>query len=270
VRRRDDGLHELRSLMVTLDLCDLVTLVPGEHGLRITGPFATAPEGNLATRALKRIEGVSGKTLDRGIRLDKAIPLGAGLGGGSADAAAVLRAAPALGADVSPGVLAEIAMELGADVPYQLSGGPALVMGAGESVLQLRPRTLHCAVCWPEIHCSTSEVFAALAPEDMSSGEAIESATDEWNRPGSGVDFLAELPNGLLPAALRRYPELVAARDALTAAGWTPRLTGSGGAMFQLCAGPEEAARLAAAATGVGWPAWACRTVPASFAARHA
>jgi 4-diphosphocytidyl-2-C-methyl-D-erythritol kinase len=257
--------------MVTIGLCDLVTLTPGDSGLRATGPYAVVPEGenNLASRALAGLQRLSGATARHGIALHKQIPSGAGLGGGSGNAAAVLRAAGRLGADVPAAALAELAFELGADVPYQLSGGPALVMGAGEDVWQLRQRTLHLAVCWPRMHASTTDVFHALEPADLSPGQAIEAAVTEWNRPAEDTEFLMDLPNGLLPAALRRYPELVAARAALQHVGWSPRLTGSGAAWFEVCPNHESALSLVAAASTLGWPAWACHTLPPSLLAPH-
>ena len=134
VGRRADGLHELVSILVNVDLADEVRLEPGA-GLAVTGSYAPAeplgPETELASRALRALEAEAGRELGLAVSIDKRIPMGAGLGGGSADAAAVLRAAPELGVTLAPERAAELALDLGADVPFQLQGGAALVRGWG-------------------------------------------------------------------------------------------------------------------------------------------
>jgi len=124
-RRRDDGFHELRSEMVTLDFTDRLDVDESGDYLRLEGPFSAVPldEHNLVTRALNLVERRCGVTLH------KVIPPGGGLGGGSADAAAILRWAG--------GVSAEEALSLGGDVPFCQSGGRALVEGVGERLTTL-------------------------------------------------------------------------------------------------------------------------------------
>ncbi len=135
--RREDGLHELRAEMTTLGLADGLDLTEGE-GIEVVGPYADAVstgEDNLVARAL-RLAGRHAR-----VRIDKRIPVGGGLGGGSADAAAILR-----WAGVSS---VEAALGLGSDVPFCLTGGRALVEGVGERVSALadlvRPVTLFLA-----------------------------------------------------------------------------------------------------------------------------
>jgi 4-diphosphocytidyl-2-C-methyl-D-erythritol kinase len=212
-------------------------------------------EENLATQALHSLAGRSAPWRRCAVRVHKRIPAGAGLGGGSADAAAVLRAAPRLGDDSRADQLLRIAADLGADVPFQVTGGRALVGAAGEVVEPLPHRERWLALCWPGFQCSTAAVFAALQPGDFSDGTRVEAQA----RAGRDGD----LPNGLWAAALRAYPELAEAQARLEAAGWHPRLTGSGSAFFSLCADEAEARRLAhdAAATH-GAPTWAVRTLP--------
>ena len=201
---RADGYHLLDAEMVTLDLADRLVFEEGDS-LTVTGLGAggTVPDGpeNLVRRALA----VAGRTA--AVRLEKRIPTGGGLGGGSADAAAVLRWA---------GISApEVAVKLGADVPFCLHGGRARVTGVGEVIEPLpfdevegRPYTL----ILPPVHVSTVEVYRA------------------WDRLGGPE---GEHGNDLEPAALVAAPELAEWRDRLgDATGETPLLAGSGATWF--------------------------------------
>jgi 4-diphosphocytidyl-2-C-methyl-D-erythritol kinase len=211
---RADGYHELRAEMVSVDLSDTLELEPGD-GLQVVdavrwfGPptadesgaaEVAAPDGgvNLVTRALE----LAGRTAL--VRLTKRIPAGAGLGGGSSDAAAILRWAGVS----SP----EAALRLGADVPFCLVGGRARVSGVGELVEPLPPRPGHFLLVAPRLHVSTPAVYAA------------------WDELGGPE---GDHGNDLEPAALAVAPELRWWRDVLGAAtGRRPRLAGSGGTWF--------------------------------------
>ena len=202
---RADGYHLLDSEMVTLDLADRLTFDDGDV-LLVTGLGAGSqvPDGaeNLVRRALAATE------RSAAVRLEKHIPTGGGLGGGSADAAAVLRWA---GVDD-----VEVAVRLGADVPFCLAGvGRARVRGVGEIVEPLpfddvagRPYTL----LVPPLHVSTVDVYR------------------EWDRMGGPV---GDGGNDLEPAALSVEPALREWRDRLgDATGETPMLAGSGATWF--------------------------------------
>jgi 4-diphosphocytidyl-2-C-methyl-D-erythritol kinase len=199
---RPDGLHLLDAEMVTVDLADRLTFGPGA-GLEIVGPAARSgqvPVGadNLVARALAAV----GRTA--WVRLEKHIPAGAGLGGGSADAAAVLRWA---GCDDT-----EVAGRLGADVPFCLIGGRARVTGIGEVIEPLPMVDRKYTLLTPPFECSTAAVYAAW---------------DEMGRPTSNG------PNDLEPAALAAEPRLAEWRDRLAeATGETPMLAGSGSTWF--------------------------------------
>ena len=195
---RDDGYHLIDAEMVTVDLADVLTFATGE-GLEVVGaPGLDTGEGNLVCRALR----AAGRTAH--VRLQKRIPVGAGLGGGSADAAAVLRWAdrrdPAL------------ALSLGADVPFCLVGGRARVSGVGEVV---EPRALEERTC-----------TLLTRPHPVATA-AVYRAWDERGGPASSG------PNDLEAAALRVEPRLGAWRDRLgDATGLRPTLAGSGGTWF--------------------------------------
>ncbi len=267
IGRRPDGYHELRSILVNVDVVDLLVIETGQ-GTVLSGDglsgAAIRPERELASRALRALEAAAGRGLGVGLRLRKQIPLGAGLGGGSADAAAVLRAAPRLGIELRPVHLQELALELGADVPFQLAGGAALVGGIGEAVEALPYREMWLAIAFGRVHVGTAAVFEELRPDEWTSGKIVEAAASLWREDSPHLmEALDELPNTLWPPASRRQPGLLIDQAAaLTESGWRPCLTGSGSAMFQLCRDAAEARRLALAGATAGFLTWACRTVP--------
>jgi len=198
---REDGMHEIDAEMVTLDLFDELRVSPGSGRVSLDPAgiqLDLDPHDNLITRAVE----LAGAEID--VELLKRIPAGGGLGGGSADAAAILR-----WADFDDVVAAS---KIGADVSFCLVGGRARVRGIGEIVepLPVEPRSF--TVVTPPIHCSTPAVYAAW---------------DDLGGPSG--------PNGndLEPAALVVAPELSAVRDRLAeATGQTPRLAGSGSTWF--------------------------------------
>jgi 4-diphosphocytidyl-2-C-methyl-D-erythritol kinase len=186
---RDDGYHFIDAEMVALDLHDELTIEPGVNHL---------DPDNLVSRALVAVD------LDAHVELDKRIPVGAGLGGGSADAAAILRWAGCT--DL------QLAATLGADVPFCLMGGRARVRGVGEVVEPL-----------PYEH----RVFTLLTPPFPVSTPAVYEMWDVMGGP------TADGPNDLEPAALRYEPRLEEWRDELIAlTGKQPMLAGSGGTWF--------------------------------------
>ncbi len=202
---RSDGYHLLDAEMVTLQLSDMLSFGPGD-GLEVVGDARlSAGEGNLVRRALRAV----GRTAY--VRLEKRIPLGAGLGGGSADAAAVLRWAGCR--DLS------VAATLGSDVPFCVVGGRARVRGAGEVVDSLP---------------FESRTFTLLTAPFQIATPAVYRAWDALGGPrASGA-------NDLEPAALRVEPRLAEWRDRLgEATGRTPVLAGSGGTWFVEGAFPD-------------------------------
>ncbi len=197
---RDDGFHLIDAEMVTLDLHDTVRIAPG-RGIHVTGPFAEGipTDGdNLVSRALR----LAGR--EAAITIDKQIPHGGGLGGGSADAAAVLRWAgyhDTAGASI-----------IGADVAFCLVGGRARVTGIGEIIETLRPLDRWFTLVIPPLTCSTPQVYRA------------------WDALGGPR---GDHGNDLEPAALVVEPRLVQWRDRIAeAAGHRPVLAGSGATWF--------------------------------------
>ncbi len=203
--RRDDGFHDLDAEMVELDLADELTIDPGGTGLVVEfeGETGSLPEerDNLVTRALLAV----GRRA--GVRLRKRIPIGGGLGGGSADAAAVLRWAGCF--DL------EVAAKLGADVPFCLVGGRARVSGIGERVDPLPPEPRDFVLLVPPLAMDTGAVYRA------------------WDALGTAERDPDARGNDLQPAALMVEPELGRWRDVMAdRTGVTPRLAGSGATWF--------------------------------------
>jgi 4-diphosphocytidyl-2-C-methyl-D-erythritol kinase len=213
---RADGYHELDAEMVSLSLADELVLTEGGSGLDVVADAGTraeaigGPEDNLISRALAACGRVAS------VRLTKRIPVGGGLGGGSADAAAVLRWAGA----ADPGAAAR----LGADVPFCVVGGRARVEGVGELVTPLPFVRRDYLLVLPPFGVDTAAVYRAW---------------DEGNREGDGA------ANALTAAALAVEPRLARWRDALgDLAGREPTLAGSGSTWFVegVPAGAEAAA----------------------------
>ncbi len=208
---RSDGFHLIDAEMISLDFADMLLVSPSESStvvLHADSSVALEDVGGPDDLIIRALES-AGLTAE--VELVKHIPPGAGLGGGSADAAAILRWArhTALGD----------AAQLGADVPFCIVGGRARVTGIGEVIESLPPLGRSFTVVTPPVHCSTPAVYAM------------------WDELGGPVGANG---NDLEPAALAVAPELAAVRDALgEATGLVPRLAGSGSSWFVEGAHPE-------------------------------
>jgi 4-diphosphocytidyl-2-C-methyl-D-erythritol kinase len=257
---RPDGLHEICSIFQAVTLADELSMEPGASGEdEVVCPGLEGP--NLAADALALFrERFGWESPPMRVTIDKRIPVAAGLGGGSADAAAVLRlAATASGLDPDPGALARLATSLGADVPSQLDPGSSLVGGAGERVEQV-PGSLRLAallVTGGE-KLSTAAVYAHADAMGLPHGD-LESVTERVRRAlaDAGGDALAlrsVLRNDLQPAALALEPRAEQALGLLGEMGAAVALlSGSGPAAFGLFRSAEEAER-ARAAAAPSWP----------------
>jgi 4-diphosphocytidyl-2-C-methyl-D-erythritol kinase len=246
-----NGLHPICSLIASIDLADEVTAEPKETG-RDSVHCRGVPGDNLAARALAEFRALAGKELPPlAITIDKRVPVAAGLGGGSADAAATLRIANELaGHPLDREELLRLAAGLGSDVPGQLEPGHALVEGTGERIepVSLPPFT---AVLLPDPNgLSTAAVYAEL--------DRLDGSRDKLNPEplrrlaGSPLaELAASLHNDLQPAALSLRPELGQRLDALSAAGaFGVAVSGSGPTCFGLFWDRPAAAAAAAQLPG--------------------
>lgn len=232
-RRRDDGLNPICSLFQSLTLSDRLVLRQAEadevHCPGLEGP-------NLAAAALEALRDRGWKRPPVRVEIEKRIPIAAGLGGGSADAAALLR----LARDEVEGVEG-VAMELGADVPSQLEPGLALVTGAGEVSEPLLPPGEYAVVLIPAGDgLSTADVYGeadrmGLARDAGELDEARRRLRDAAGSGASPLEYLDLLVNDLQGAALELRPEVASALEALEEAGAARALiTGSGPTAFGL------------------------------------
>ncbi len=257
--RRDDGYHLLDSLVAFAGIHDIVSARPAdEFSLAVDGPFADglpADADNLVLKAARRLATAAG--IDRGaaLSLTKRLPAAAGLGGGSSDAASTLRALDDLwGLHMADSALAELALELGADVPVCLAARAAFVGGIGEKLAPapvLPPAWL--VLVNPRVALSTPRVFAARDGGFSDDGRFAYAPGDA----GELAALLQTRRNDLTTAATGLEPAVGEALDALAAVpeALLSRMTGSGATCFGLFA-DVDAATQAALALGRAHPDW--------------
>jgi len=258
--RRDDGYHLLDSLVAFADVADVVTARPAETlSLEVTGPFAAALSGNrsenLVLRAATALAGRAGIEPRAALTLEKNLPVASGIGGGSSDAAAALKALGELWRlDLGERQFQGLAQSLGADVPVCLFGETAWLGGIGERIAPALPLP----PCWlvlvnPGVGVATPAVFKAR------SGDFSEPA--RFERPPADAAALVRLlvarRNDLAPPAMALVPAI---SDVLRALEVQPgaliaRMSGSGATCFALFA-EADAAQSAGRRLGTGHPGW--------------
>jgi 4-diphosphocytidyl-2-C-methyl-D-erythritol kinase len=258
VGRRVDGLHDLESVVAFADCADRLSLTPGS-GLQLatTGPLAQAcgeTSDNLVFRAAQLLgERVPDLALGDFV-LDKVLPVAAGIGGGSADAAAALRLlAKANGLAIDDARLIEAARLTGADVPVCLASRACIMTGVGETLSPLALPKIPCVMVNPRVEVATKDVFGALG---LRNGELLVGATDVldaagWPDDGASleewVEALAAASNDLEAPATRIQPvigEVISALNATNGA-WLARMSGSGATCFAIYENTAEAGRAA-------------------------
>ncbi|RZJ95725.1 MAG: 4-(cytidine 5'-diphospho)-2-C-methyl-D-erythritol kinase [Brevundimonas sp.] len=259
-----DGFHPLVSLAAFADVGDRLSLIEGAApGLTVGGRLAgDAPAGldNLALRAVTDLAAALGRPQDLAIRLDKELPMAAGLGGGSADAAAALRlAARAWGVALDDPRLIAVAQVLGSDVPMCLVSRPVWGEGRGE-VLSMADwlAPLHAVLVNPGVASPTGPVYRAYDADPRPLDPRPEPPEDRSF--GAVIDWLHAQRNDLEPPAVRLAPAIEAAVAAVRADPDVAlaRMSGSGATVFGLCAGAEDASAAARRLARPGWWVRAC------------
>ncbi|HKX09688.1 MAG TPA: 4-(cytidine 5'-diphospho)-2-C-methyl-D-erythritol kinase [Stellaceae bacterium] len=258
--RRDDGYHLLDSLVAFADIADIVTARPADAlSLEITGPFATALQGdpseNLVWRAASALAARAGIEAKAALTLEKNLPVASGIGGGSSDAAAALKALGELWRlDLGERTFQGLAESLGADVPVCLFGETAWLGGIGERVApapSLPPAWV--VLVNPAVSLATPAVFKARAGA-FSEPARFETAPEDA---ATLARLLEARRNDLTPAAVALAPDVAAALRALEAetGALIARMSGSGATCFALFADADSAAR-AAGRLGRAHPGW--------------
>ena len=269
--RRQDGFHEIESLMVPVSISDrlhvrrapagvfsLEVVFAGKIGCETGQSLARDvpdDESNLVLRAARLLAERAGSDAGLTIRLEKHIPSGAGLGGGSSDAAAAFLAAVKLwNLDWSLDQLATLSAELGSDIPWFFAGTAGVVGGRGEQVTPVEGIPAYdVVIACPSEGLSTARVYAACEPDAHRRGHALALATalqDDSLRQAFPLmhNSLQQPAQNLAPSVNRLLTDM-AKHNALH-----PILTGSGSACFSLCRTTHEARQLAASLEAAGWP----------------
>lgn len=265
LRKREDGFHALDTIMVETDLCDRLTLAP-DAALTIECPGSTLPadEDNLVMRAARLLRQECGVTAGARMVLEKHVPMGAGLGGGSADCAATLIGLDRLWRTGQPPArLAELAARLGSDTAYFLTGGACRCTGRGEIVAPVLAGVLHAVVVYPGVHVPTPAVYRG-GRIDLNAPR-VDAAPMLRALAVGDVDAIGRLLfNRLEAVVLPQFPAVARTMDALRA--FDPvavRMSGSGSAVFALARNAAHATDMTAAAQQAGLgQVVAVKTVP--------
>jgi 4-diphosphocytidyl-2-C-methyl-D-erythritol kinase len=258
VGRRADGYHDLESVVAFADCADRLTLTAGpELSLKTTGPLAQAcgeTADNLVLKAARLLAEVVPDLKSGEFILDKVLPVAAGIGGGSADAAAALRLLARLnGMALDDSRLNDVALRTGADVPVCLASRACDMAGVGETLLPLSLPKLPCVMINPRVPVATKDVFKALG---LRNGELLVGASDvieapAWPDAGASiadwVEALSPVANDLEAPAMRIQPAISEVLSALRSSdgAMLARMSGSGATCFAIFANGAAAQRAA-------------------------
>ena len=262
--RRADGYHELETLFVALDHGDTLALVRRDDGkiLRTNDVDGVPADTDLTLRAAQALQREAQCGFGVEIELDKRIPLGSGLGGGSSDAASVLLALNRLWElKLSRASLLRIAVTLGADVPFFVYGEPAIARGIGDELTRVTIPPTWVAVVSPPINVRTAEIFSAAELTRATPSAKISVFSEGYGR------------NDLQPVAVARFPDIAEAIALIGERSSSARMTGSGSSVFGAFASEAAATATLDAVLGAkpAWRGFIARTLTrhplASFAA---
>ena len=252
LRKRPDGYHDLETVFLRIPWADALTARPAEHlSITCSDSSLTTDETNLVMKAAHALAEAAGVAHGAALHLEKHLPHGAGLGGGSSDAAATLRLLADLWQlDVPETTLHRLALAVGSDVPFFLGPAAAYATGRGEVLTPLPGYQLpyRLVVVVPPVHVSTAEAFARIRPRDTRRPDlrALVASNDlaRWR---------TDLVNDFEASVFEAYPAIRTAKDRLLAAGaGYAAMSGSGSAVFGVFEAEASAAAAAEAAR------WAC------------
>lgn len=266
LRKREDGYHDLQMVMQSIDLADTLTITPAEGPgtMATTLSYLPADGRNLAQMAAAAFRTATGREMEVDISIQKRIPVCAGMGGGSSDAAAVLRAMNQLtGAGLSDAALAAIGQQVGSDVPYCVLGGTALAEGRGEILTPLSPLPpCSVVICKPAFPISTPQLFSRVDVRKIArrpDTQGLIAALNAGDLTGVARRMYNVFEDVLEP---RRQVEINAIKSTLIDCGALgASMSGSGPTVFGLF-DREEAARRACTQLETIYPdVFLCKTV---------
>ena len=247
VGRRPDGFHEVVTILQAVSISDAITVRSAADLVVAASDPALGGDGNLALTALRRLREHAGGESGAEVWIDKGIPVAAGLGGASSDAAATLLAGRRLWeADASDDALADIAVGLGSDVPFFLRGGTALATGRGERLEPLPTVAAWFVVVAPRVIIprKTAILYAALTEVDFTTGGRVRAQADRL-RAGQDIDPTL-LVNAFEAPLFRLRPDLARVGDTLRRAGApVVALSGAGPSRYAVVADAAAAVALA-------------------------
>ena len=265
--KRADGYHALRSVVMPISLSDTLDIEVPEDG-SITSD--TGYDDDLCVKAARVLRNVrmfecsNARMPGARIQVKKRIPAGGGLGGGSADAAAVLRALNELWkVGLSREELAEVGAQVGSDVPALVFNAPVIMEGRGEKVSPLSASTssLHLVLVNPGVHSSTKEVYAACEPRPLD-GENATARMVEALASGNPEGIAAALMNDLQAPAVKQHSEIADALVSLKTAGVIgAMMSGSGSSVFGIVRDDAAAERMSSEMNTRGYKAWPVQTL---------
>jgi len=246
--KRDDGYHEIRSLVQTINLCDVLSFeLADKNSFECIEPSLQTPD-NLVVQAAELLREVSGCQRGAKIKLEKRIPWGAGLGGGSSDAAITLLALSRLWKlKLTTSKLVELAARLGSDVPFFIHGGMALIEGRGEKVTLLAASASSWFVLLlpplPKLPRKTQQLYSRLKTKHFTGGRFVDKAVRAWSKDRRASSSL--LFNVFDKVAFEAFPGLEEYWRSFEAVGAKGiHLVGSGPALFAMVDGEAEAGEM--------------------------
>lgn len=266
--RRPDGYHEISTVFQTVSLRDTLSLQATSDGkleLVCSDPSIPTDESNLVLRAASSLRRRFGVSRGARVELEKVIPAGGGLGGGSSDAAVTLAALATLwGIETGAVELSAIGARLGADVPFFLTGGTALGTGTGADIRPLEDAPkMHLVIVTPGVHVSTAEAYGALGAPALTKVEPLANLSVSRTETDFPDSLCGVWSNDFEAVVVRLYPEIGRAREALAGAGASRvMLSGSGSSVFGVFESKAEAARARESLKAEsGWKVFACETL---------
>ncbi len=261
--KRDDGYHEVATVMQAVDLSDRLVIEDAPVlELRVSAPDVPSDGSNLVVRAARALQAAAAVSRGARITLDKRIPVAAGLGGGSADAAATLVGLSRLWGIRWPAArLAELAATLGTDVPFFLHGGAARGTGRGERIEPVAGAALALVLVNPGVGTSTSTIYGGVTPAMYSDGSHVRQmvAALRSRRPAR---IAASLYNALERVAAPAHRQVAQMEAALLAAGALgAAMSGSGLTVFGVARSFDHARQIRARVARGSWTCWAVRAL---------